>query len=219
MVKENIPDDPKEAPQQLTTHQALIVVQSRLKAPKNQYSKYGEFYYRSCEDILVAVKPLLQEVGATIIISDQPVLIGDRYYFQATAIFATDHGSVASTGYAREPLEKKKMDAAQVSGTASSYARKYALNGLLLIDDSKDSDVTTDIEASPPVSDDKILELETKITDNELDIPRLKKWMQTSLKVAEFHDLNEQGYKTVMDMVNRKIKAIEKKKGALNENH
>ena len=191
-----------------TIQQALVHIQSTLKAPKGQYNKFAKFNYRSCEDILTAVKPILVEVGGAIVISDEPTLVGDRYYIKATVILTTEHGSVTSSGYAREPLEKKGMDASQITGTASSYARKYALNGLLAIDDSKDSDVPTDKEPVPLVSDAQVLDLEVLIHENDLDTARLKKWMKSSVKVEHFADLNANGYKTVLDMVNRKIEAI-----------
>ena len=196
-----------------TVQQALVHIQATLKAPKSQYNKFGKFAYRSCEDILTAVKPLLQEVGGTIVISDKPILIGDRYYIEATVILTTEHGSVTASGYAREPLEKKGMDSSQITGTASSYARKYALNGLLAIDDSRDSDVPTDKEAPAMATDEQVLALEALITDNDLDMTRLKKWMKTSVKVDQFSDLNVNGYKTVLDMVNRKIEAVSNENG------
>lgn len=120
----------------------LLRVQRDLKAPKNQYNSFGKYRYRSCEDILEGVKPILQEYGCAIVLSDTIEQIGDRFYVKATATFYDcDTGeSVSNTAYARESDDKKGMDASQITGTASSYARKYALNGLLLIDDTKDAD-------------------------------------------------------------------------------
>ena len=121
----------------------LLVVQTKLKAPKNRYNKFGDFAYRSCEDILEAVKPLLSEVKATIKLNDTITQVGERYYVNAQAFFIDAEGSgdmICAEAYAREPAEKTKMDPAQVTGTSSSYARKYALNALLLIDDLKDPD-------------------------------------------------------------------------------
>lgn len=120
----------------------LMRVQRDLKAPKNQYNSFGKYRYRSCEDILEGVKPILQEYGCSIVLSDTIEQIGDRFYVKATATFYDcDTGeSVSNTAYARESDDKKGMDASQITGTASSYARKYALNGLLLIDDTKDAD-------------------------------------------------------------------------------
>lgn len=121
----------------------LIEIQSKLKAPKSQYNKFGGYNYRKAEDILEAVKPLLKEQSCTLIITDQIELIGERYYIKATARLTNENGeTVETSAYAREEEVKKGMDASQVSGSTSSYARKYALNGLLCIDDTADADVT-----------------------------------------------------------------------------
>ena len=120
----------------------LAKVQSELKAPKSQYNSFGRYKYRSCEDILEAVKPILRDNGMTLTIYDSVELIGERFYIKATATL-TDAESTCSTectAYAREDTEKKGMDGSQITGTASSYARKYCLNGLFLIDDTKDAD-------------------------------------------------------------------------------
>lgn len=116
----------------------LIKIQQTLKAPKNQRNNFGGFNYRSCEDILEAVKPLLD--GATLTLNDEIVLLGNRFYVKATATFIDGDFQTSTTAFAREPDTKKGMDEPQITGTASSYARKYALNGLFLIDDQKDAD-------------------------------------------------------------------------------
>ena len=120
----------------------LIALQTELKAPKGQYNSFGKYYYRSCEDILEAVKPLLNKQGCALIIADTLEYIGDRYYIKATVtIYDKETGeNVCNSAYAREEESKKGMDGSQITGTASSYARKYALNGLFLIDDTKDAD-------------------------------------------------------------------------------
>lgn len=119
----------------------LVAVQNRLKAPKGQYNSFGKYKYRSAEDILEAVKPLLQEYGLFLKLTDEIVLIGERYYVRADAVLYDENGEMAhTTAYAREDKDKKGMDGSQITGTASSYARKYALNGLFLIDDTKDAD-------------------------------------------------------------------------------
>lgn len=122
----------------------LLNVQSKLKAPKSQRNDFGKYNYRNCEDILESVKPLLAEMKATIILTDKLLLVGERYYIEATARFIdVETGEeVSNTAYAREEEAKKGMDGSQITGSASSYARKYALNGLLDIDDTKDSDTT-----------------------------------------------------------------------------
>lgn len=120
----------------------LIAIQAELKAPKNQYNGFGKYKYRSCEDILEAVKPLLAKNNCSLTISDNIIYIGERYYVQAKATLSNTKESIESTGMAREPAEKKGMDSCQITGAASSYARKYALNGLFAIDDTKDADAT-----------------------------------------------------------------------------
>ena len=122
----------------------LVEVQSKLKAPKSQFNKFGNYAYRNCEDILEALKPLLNEVKAIVNISDEIVLIGERYYVKATVKFidAETGEVVEASAMAREEETKKGMDASQLTGSTSSYARKYALNGLFAIDDTKDADTT-----------------------------------------------------------------------------
>lgn len=122
----------------------ILEVQSKLKAPKSQRNNFGNYNYRNCEDILESVKPILKEVNATVILTDELLLIGERYYIKATARFIdVETGAEESnSAYAREEEVKKGMDGSQITGSASSYARKYALNGLFAIDDTKDSDTT-----------------------------------------------------------------------------
>ncbi len=116
----------------------LAAIQEHLNAPKNQYNSFGKYKYRSCEDILEGVKPLLK--GLFLSISDEIVLIGDRYYVKATATITDGNNRHSASAMAREEESKKGMDSAQVTGATSSYARKYCLNGLFGIDDSKDAD-------------------------------------------------------------------------------
>ena len=122
----------------------LVKVQNELKAPKSQFNKFGNYAYRNCEDILEALKPLLNEVKAIVNISDEIVLVGERYYVKATVKFidAETGEVVEASAMAREEESKKGMDSSQLTGSTSSYARKYALNGLFAIDDTKDSDTT-----------------------------------------------------------------------------
>ena len=118
------------------------MAQSELKAPKNQYNSFGKYNYRSCEDILEAAKPINKKHGLVLLLTDKPVCIGQRYYIEATArLYDTESEQfIEATASARESDTKKGMDDSQVTGTASSYARKYALNGLYNIDDTKDAD-------------------------------------------------------------------------------
>ena len=119
----------------------LNEIQSKLKAPKGNYNSFGNYKYRSCEDILEAVKPLLSANGVTLTLSDEIVEVGGRVYVRATATLYHEQGAgISVTAYAREAETKKGMDESQITGTASSYARKYALNGLFCIDDTKDAD-------------------------------------------------------------------------------
>jgi hypothetical protein len=119
----------------------LLHIQQTLKAPKGQYNGFGKYKYRSCEDILEALKAPLKATECYIVISDDIVLVGDRYYIKATVELKKDGKLLESaSAFARESLDKKGMDGSQITGTSSSYARKYALNGLFAIDDTKDAD-------------------------------------------------------------------------------
>lgn len=122
----------------------LLDIQNELKAPRAQYNKFGNYNYRNCEDILEAVKPLCKKQGVVLYLSDNLVLVGERYYIESTAkiVDIETNEEITVTAYAREEESKKGMDASQITGASSSYARKYALNGLFNIDDTKDSDFT-----------------------------------------------------------------------------
>lgn len=125
----------------MTIIEKLAAIQQELVAPKSQFNAFGKYNYRSCEDILEGLKPCLKKVGAAVTITDEVVQIGDRYYIKATAIlWDSENGRISNAAYAREEEIKKGMDASQVTGATSSYARKYALNGLFCIDDVKDAD-------------------------------------------------------------------------------
>lgn len=124
----------------MTLAEKLIKVQSELKAPKGQFNSFGKYKYRSAEDILEALKPVLAENGLLLTLSDEIVVNSNRYYVRAEAMITDGTDVFSVTASAREPEDKKGMDSSQITGTASSYARKYALNGLFLIDDTKDSD-------------------------------------------------------------------------------
>lgn len=141
----------------------LQQIQQKLKAPKNQRNSFGGYNYRSCEDILEALKPVLAEFNAAVLLSDEIVQMGTRWYVKATATLKTETESVSVTAYAREAETRKGMDDSQITGSASSYARKYALNGLFGIDDTKDAD-TMDNRAtfSQPKKDDPFSVLDKK---------------------------------------------------------
>lgn len=127
----------------MNIYEKLTAIQVKLKAPKGQESKFGGYKYRSCEDILESLKPILEEFKATMFITDTVELIGTRFYIKATATLInmeTPEEKIQSTAYAREEESKKGMDSSQLTGATSSYARKYALNALFAIDDTKDAD-------------------------------------------------------------------------------
>jgi len=127
----------------------LVTIQSELKAPKGQTNNFGKYKYRSCEDILEAVKPHLLKHGLFLSITDELVNIGDRYYIKASVNITDGIDKYLVDGFAREEENKKGMDASQVTGACSSYARKYALNGMFAIDDTKDSDATNSHDKEP----------------------------------------------------------------------
>ena len=129
----------------MNVYEKLAIVQKTLKAPKSQYNNFGKYNYRSCEDILEAAKPLCIEHGLVLTISDEIMQVGERIYVKATATVADiedANAKVSTSGMAREPEDKKGMDTSQITGAASSYARKYALGGLFALDDTKDADAT-----------------------------------------------------------------------------
>lgn len=183
----------------------IIEIQQKLKAPKNQYNSFGGYKYRSCEDILEGVKPLLAEYSLCLIIKDDIVNVNDRYYIKATATIYDDEGKeiVSSSSMAREELSKKGMDSSQITGATSSYARKYALNGLFAIDDAKDADATN--------THNKI-EKKTKEIDkmnNDLDIFEGLKSCSDIVNLQKYFKAN---YKNVIDKNEFiKIKDIKKK--------
>lgn len=124
-----------------TIHEKLSQIQNKLNAPKGQYNSFGKYNYRNCEDILQALKPILSEHKCHVSLSDEVVIVGNRFYIKATAtITDSENNSFSTTAFAREAESKKGMDESQVTGSTSSYARKYALNGLFAIDDNKDAD-------------------------------------------------------------------------------
>lgn len=150
--------------EKMGVYEKLMTVQQKLKAPKNQYNSFGKYHYRSCEDILEGLKPCLKEVKAAVTIDDEIVDIGGRIYVKATAFFHdTESGElITNTAYAREEDTKAGMSAAQITGATSSYARKYALNGLFMIDDNKDSDTEEQAnETKARVSKSKPVEKKT----------------------------------------------------------
>lgn len=156
----------------MNIYEKLSNIQNELKAPKGQFNKFGGYKYRSCEDILEAVKPICKNNKTTLVISDTLENIGDRYYIKATATLydieneaqeiGIGNACISNTAYAREEESKKGMDGSQITGTASSYARKYALNGLFNIDDTKDADTDEFTKQQQSIDEDKIID-KTKV--------------------------------------------------------
>lgn len=187
---------------------SIISVQGELKAPKNQRNSFGNYNYRSAEDILEAVKPLLQKYSLLLYIEDKIVMIGDRYYVQATANISDGSESLSVTAFAREEDQKKGQDSSQITGSTSSYARKYALNGLFCIDDTKDSDATNthgkdSAKASPP----KKSELDSDMNQAKEAISKCKSTADLTEVWNAFKNL--QGvpeFKTMMTAAKKKVK-------------
>lgn len=190
----------------MTVYKKLIDVQKELKAPKNQRNSFGNYNYRSCEDILEALKPVLSEHGATVFISDKPVVKENLFsYIEATATFVdTESGdSVSVTAYAREAEMKKGMDPSQITGSASSYARKYALNGLFLIDDTRDADTdehhnqTTGAKQKAFSKDDVTalrLDLVKVATATKKDVNDLESWVAQQIGLNNFESINQSSF-------------------------
>lgn len=158
----------------MSIYQKIINVQSELKAPKSQYNSFGKYKYRSCEDILEAVKPLLVKHGLLMTISDEIVTSGNRYYIKATVTITDGESVVSNAALAREEEYKKGMDSSQVTGACSSYARKYALNGMFCIDDTKDSDATnTHGQTEQPAKPDDTLKKAYEEIDKATTVDQL----------------------------------------------
>jgi len=155
----------------LNIYEKLQKIQAELEVPKSQFNSFGKYHYRSCEDILSAVKPVAAKYGCVVRVSDNMIEVGGRCYVQATAklIDCVDTTFEAATGFAREEETKKGMDAAQITGAASSYARKYALNGLFCLDDVKDSDATNKPETTKRAAP---ADFDENCDINEADIPK-----------------------------------------------
>jgi len=177
----------------MSIYKKLTQVQNELKAPKNQYNNFGKYPYRNAEDILEAVKPILLKYGLTQIINDEIVLIGERYYAKSVVtVFDEEGNSLQVSASAREPQSRKGMDEAQVTGASSSYARKYALNGMYAIDDTKDVDTNehrNDVNNRPINAPNN----QVKNTRNQLqqdNKPKLSKAMQKLQKLVKTQNIS-----------------------------
>lgn len=161
----------------------LSQIQQELKAPKKQFNKFGGYNYRNCEDILEAVKPIAAKYETVVLLADELVNIGERYYVKATArlVDVTDGSEIVNTAFAREEESKKGMDGSQVTGASSSYARKYALNGLFAIDDTKDSDFTNTGDIQPKAAKATAMQL-AKIAQYKISAKLIKKYNLTKIE-------------------------------------
>lgn len=183
----------------------IVSIQSELKAPKGQYNSFGKYNYRSCEDILEGVKPLLAKHGLVLTIRDGIELIGDRYYVKATATITDGKEQLSTDAYARESLDKKGMDASQVTGSTSSYARKYALNGLLAIDDTKDADTMDNSKKPVQQTQETVYNWQTlkaRATQGGISEDDLKHYLKDTLKVTGTDSMTQEHYQQAFNWVN-----------------
>lgn len=195
-------------------YETLQKIQTELKAPKGQYNSFGKYKYRSCEDTLEAVKPILAKYNASITLSDSLEYIGNRYYIKATAtLHIGESESCQVTAFAREEEEKKGMDGSQITGTASSYARKYALNGLLAIDDTKDSDATNDKAKSDETEITYEAALEMTLTFGKHSGKTLKEIYKTDREYIRWLASGEKTDEKIKKAIAVIDTEIEKKKG------
>ena len=190
---------------QVVLTQRVGDIQHKLKAPKGQYNSFGKYNYRSCEDILEGVKPLLKEHNLALLIDDEIVQIGERYYVKATAKITDGREIVSATAYAREPDTKKGMDESQITGATSSYARKYALNALLCIDDTKDADTMDNSKKPVQQTQETVYNwktLKARATQGGISEDELKHYLKETLKVNESKDMTQEHYQQAFNWVN-----------------
>lgn len=186
----------------------LEIIQQKLNAPKDLLNKYGGYHYRSCESILAALKPLLAATGCTIVLTDDVEKIGDRYYIRATATLKNSAGETeTASGLAREGEQRKGMDDAQLTGATSSYARKYALNGLFAIDDVRDIDATAKPEPTQADSD-------PRATVFRLVLPNIKQatTIEQLTSISDGWVAKYGTYKPLSDALNERYSQINQKK-------
>lgn len=192
---------------QVVLTQRVGDIQHKLKAPKGQYNSFGKYNYRSCEDILEGVKPLLKEHNLALLIDDEIVQIGERYYVKSIARITDGREFVSATAYAREPDTKKGMDESQITGATSSYARKYALNALLCIDDTKDAD-TMDNSKNPAQQTQETVynwqTLKARATQGGISEDDLVHYVTETFKVSKPSELKQEHYQQAFNWVNAK---------------
>ena len=190
---------------QVVLTQRVGDIQHKMKAPKGQYNSFGKYNYRSCEDILEGVKPLLKEHNLALLIDDAIVQIGERYYVKATAKITDGREFVSATAYAREPDTKKGMDESQITGATSSYARKYALNALLCIDDTKDADTMDNSKKPVQQTQETVYNWQTlkaRATQGGISEDDLVHYVTETLKVKKPSELTQEHYQQAFNWVN-----------------
>lgn len=187
---------------QIVLAQIVCDIQHKLKAPKGQYNSFGQYKYRSCEDILEGVKPLLKEYKLVLLINDEIVQIGERYYVKATAKVTDGRESISATAYAREQVTKKGMDESQITGATSSYARKYALNGLLAIDDAKDADTMDNSQNQTSDITYNWQTLKARAIQGGVTEDSLKSYLKNELKVKSTDEMTYDHYQKAFNWVN-----------------
>lgn len=190
---------------QVVLNQRVGDIQHKLKAPKGQYNSFGKYNYRSCEDILEGVKPLLKEHNLALLIDDEIVQIGERYYVKATAKITDGREIVSATAYAREPDTKKGMDESQITGATSSYARKYALNALLCIDDTKDADTMDNSKKPVQQTQETVYNWQTlkaRATQGGISEEELVHYVTETFKVSKPAELKQDHYQQAFNWVN-----------------
>ena len=198
--------------EKITDSQVVLIqrvgdIQHKLKAPKGQYNSFGKYNYRSCEDILEGVKPLLKEHNLALLIDDEIVQIGERYYVKATAKITDGREIVSATAYAREPDTKKGMDESQITGATSSYARKYALNALLCIDDTKDADTMDNSKKPVQQTQETVYNWQTlkaRATQGGISEEELVHYVTETFRVSKPADLKQDHYQQAFNWVNAK---------------
>lgn len=204
----------------------LLKIQTNLKAPKSQYNKFGKYNYRNCEDILEGLKPLLKELGCILTIEDEIFVVNERFYIKSTVKLAdvNSNEKITNSAYAREEEKKTGMDASQVTGASSSYARKYALNGLFAIDDTKDADSQDNSKNNDKLKEIKngtveeqktilLTQIFDKITKTETDREKIyKKFNVESIDDMKFEDLC-----TLNKMLNNTLKKLKDEKKLMEE--
>lgn len=198
--------------QRSSLRENLSYIQAKLKASKNLYNSFGNYSYRSCEGILESLKPFLNDMGLTLTLTDQVVMMGDRFYIQATATIKDNYSQETAVAYAREADNKKGMDPAQVTGAASSYARKYALSGLFCIDDNRDADAYSTgevtVEDTKVLNEDQVALIEQLAVAAKTDV----KTICEAMKVSALKDIKESKYKAI-------VKRLEQKRDESNESN